>query len=155
MDTLIGLQERCDQTHGFVVLAIDCLLIETLQGFRKGLADHTGQSVDLFTGFLKNWELFKQCVPDEAKAGKLARLVYKDCRCALLHSGSTGNGLIVGVSGPAFAFKGGGALKINRTALHEGLKANFEAYLAELIAPEGEKLRQNFKKKMDAVCGVA
>lgn len=94
-------------------------------------------------------------MPLGEKPNDLAKLVYKDCRCALLHSGCTANGLRVGISGKTFAFKGGGALKINRTALHKGLKARFEGYLADLVAPEGRKLRENFKKKMDAICGVA
>lgn len=154
VDTLIDMQEDSSRTHGFVVLAIDCLLIETLQGFREGLGDHNRRSKKLFKGFLTSWDVFLNCVPKDGNPDELADLVYTDYRCALLHSGCTANGLKVGVTGKAFAFKSGGALKINRTALHKGLKASFEGYLAELIAPEGTKLRENFKKKMDAICGV-
>lgn len=58
VDALIDLQEDSSRTHGFVVLAIDCLLIETLQGFRRGFADHRGKSEELFKGFLTNWDVF-------------------------------------------------------------------------------------------------
>lgn len=129
-------------------------MIETLQGFRDGIVKHNGRSGELFKKFLLNWDVFKGCVPQGGDAEDLARTVYGDCRCALLHSGSTGDGLTVGVSGEAFAFNGKSELNINRTRLHEGLKREFDSYLVQLLAADRKTLRANFRKKMDAIAGA-
>ena len=48
-----------DRRYGFTILAIDCLLIETLQSFREGLTDTNGKSKDMFVNFLTQRESFK------------------------------------------------------------------------------------------------
>lgn len=152
-DQLLAAQKDGGQTFGFAILAIDCLVIETLQGFREGVVNHTGQSKKLFVNFLKDWDLFKICLPQGGDADALAREVYGDCRCALLHSGST-QGFRVGTSGPAFAYESGRLAKINRTKFHKGLREEFDAYLAALLETDNAGLRKNFRKKMDAICSV-
>jgi len=142
------------QRFGFAVLAIDFLVIETLQGFRDGLVDHTRKSGELFTKFLTGWDVFTNCVQRDHDPQTLAGQVYRDYRCGLLHSGSTKCTFRVGVSGAAFAFNGDDDVKINRTELHENLKRAFALYLDELQAPDGKDLRRNFKIKMDAICGA-
>lgn len=147
-------QEQCAPTFGFAILALDCLVIETLQGFREGVKKHNGKSQELFCGFLTNWPVFTSAVPGNEDAQAFAKLVYTDCRCALLHSGSTDGLLRVGISGKAFAFGKDKSLKINRTKLHDELKTAFDAYLQELVSADARQLRVNFKKKMDAICGA-
>lgn len=154
-DVLIASEhEECRQTFGFAILALDCLVIETLQGFREGMKKHNGKSQELFCGFLTNWPVFTSSVPEDEDVQACAKLVYTDCRCALLHSGSTDGLLRVGVTGKAFAFGKNKSLKINRTKLHDELKRAFTAYLEELVSADARQLRVNFKKKMDAICGV-
>jgi hypothetical protein len=58
------------------------------------------------------------------------------------------------VTGPTFAFKNDHEVTINRTCLHNNLKDEFDAYLADLRALDKRDLRCNFKKKMDAICGL-
>jgi len=68
------------KTSGFVVLALDCALIETLQQSRLGEEEtpmRKGQ--EHFVGFLTETS-FKQYF-DGAKA----ELFYKTIRCGLLH----------------------------------------------------------------------
>jgi hypothetical protein len=156
VDAIIALEEaKKEETFGFAILAIDCLVIETLQGFREGVADHDGKSGRLFTNFLIGWESFESCVPRDADARKLAKSVYSHCRCALLHSGATDGELRVGISGPTFRFNGDRVEWINRTSLHQNLKREFDAYLASLRSEASGEPRRNFKKKMDAISGVA
>jgi hypothetical protein len=154
-DALIASEEgRSGKTFGFAILAIDCLVIETLQGFREGVVNHNGKSKELFTRFVLAWDAFMDCLPQNGDPEKLALRLYSDCRCALLHSGSTDNDLRVGVSGPTFKFRGAQVQWINRTSLHQKLKREFDGYLVGLRAPDGGMLRKNFKKKMDAICGT-
>lgn len=44
--------------NGFSMMASFCLLIETLQSFRKGLGDSNGQSTDLFKDFFQKIKIF-------------------------------------------------------------------------------------------------
>jgi hypothetical protein len=156
VDELIRIDKsRSRQTFGFTILAIDFLVIETLQGFREGMINHTGRSEDLITSFLTRWDVFNKDLPHGADANQIARTIYKGYRCALHHSGATDGALLVGISGPVFAFENERRVKINRTCLHQNLKHEFETYLADLHASDQDDLRTKFLKKMNSICGLA
>ena len=138
-------------TNGFAVLAIDFLLIETIQGFRRGLVNHNGQSKALFKAFLASWPAFIACVPKGGSADDLAVSVYEQGRCALHHTGST-HRVIVGKRGKMLVFHSDGRIVINRSLLHQELANAFDAYLAELRDPANTDLRKKFKDKMDHIC---
>lgn len=137
---------------GFAILAIDCLLIETMQGFREGIVDHTGQSGRLVRTFLS------QCLSvffdDGAKMASKAGAFYERCRCGLHHSGQTDGDFRVRRSGPLIEFKQNDAIVVNRTAFHEALKREFDAYCAELMDSSKMELRANFRIKLNAICGI-
>jgi hypothetical protein len=155
VDELIRIDKnRSRQTFGFAILAIDFLVIETLQGFWEGTIDHTGRSEHLITSFLTRWDVFKNDLLHGADANEIARTIYKGYRCALHHSGATDGALFVGISGPAFAFEKERKIKINRTCLHQNLKHEFEAYLVDLHASDQNDLRRKFLKTMNAICGL-
>ena len=152
IDVLIGAErDRRRKKFGFTILSIDCLLIETLQGFREGVTNHTAQSRRLFTRFLRNWTTFRECVRSD-DAAKHASEVYIECRCALHHSGATGVGVRIAVSGPTFVFGSSGVV-INRAKLHNQLNREFERYLGELRDARNVDLRRNFRTKMNYICG--
>ncbi|WP_072394240.1 hypothetical protein [Hyphomicrobium sp. CS1GBMeth3] len=150
---LIDTQVPCKQVHGFVVLAIDCLRMEMLQGFRKGLKDHKGKSGELFERFLVAWPVFPENLPATKAASAWAREVYVSCRCALLHSGCS-NGFTVGISGEAFTFDDEALRDINRTKLHAEIELVYNAYFEDLLKSEKSDLRANFLR-MDVICAVA
>ena len=155
VDELLEIEKRKSQkTFGFAILAIDFLVLETLEGFREGETNHKGKSKRLFTDFLKQWDTFTKCLPANGKPERYACKIYKAYRCALHHSGATDGAFRVGVSGPVFDFKTDHEVKINRTCFHRTLKCEFERYVRQLDAPDNQVLRENFKKKMDAICGL-
>jgi hypothetical protein len=84
-DRLEGRFLRCaskclrDQDSGFVVLAIDCLLAETIQQFIEGITDGRNQSTKMITRFLKGTR-FQPHFDDKAR-----KAFYLDIRCGLLH----------------------------------------------------------------------
>jgi hypothetical protein len=145
-------EEQRTKTFGFAILAIDCLVIETLQAFREGVTNHRKKSGPLFTAFLEGWDAFRECVPRDANLTSLAYRFYGDCRCALLHSGSTEGDLIVAISGPMVVFRSGHVVRINRKEFHAKLKAAFVGYVNELLIDANVSLRKRFKMKMDAIC---
>lgn len=138
-------------TYGFAVLAIDFLIVETIQGFKMGVENHNGRSEALIKGFLTTWSSFTGCVPSLTTADQCAKEVYKRGRCALHHSGST-DSLKVVRSGPMFVFHPSGEIEINRTALHQELTKAFDNYLDDLRQPQNINLRINFKTKMGRIC---
>jgi hypothetical protein len=138
-------------TNGFAVLAIDFLLVETIQGFRTGRTSHRGQSEKLFKAFLTAWPAFTSCMTAGKSADDLATNVYEQGRCALHHTGSTDR-IVVKKSGKMFVFHADGRIEINRSLLHRELTTAFDDYLAELKASPNTDLRKKFKTKMNHLC---
>ncbi len=153
-DVLIEHQKDTKKTFGFAILAIDFLVMETLQGFREGELDHKNKSEKLTKNFLKSWRLFTDCSSDAKDPPAQPKKIYQSYRCALYHSGSTDGDLRIGISGPAFDFKDEDCIKINRTVLHEGLKCEFSDFIRDLQNPANSRLRRYFKSKMDHICGI-
>jgi len=155
VDELLRLEEsRPLKTFGFTILAIDFLVIETLQGFREGVIDHTSKSKHLITNFLMQWTSFTARLPVKADAHGYACKIYKAYRCALHHSGATDGAFRVGISGPMVDFKTDHEVKINRSCFHQKLKREFDGYLVDLSKTDKRELRCNFRKKMNAICGL-
>lgn len=149
---LIDLGESSTTTFGFAILALDFLVIETLQGFRKGYTDHQGKSKELVKDFLVNWSAFQDCVPDEAEREDRAVKIFTAGRCALHHTGSTDN-LIVRIRlDQMIQFHSDGGIEINRNKFHKELCAEFERYIKELENDASRELRTNFRKKMNFIC---
>lgn len=138
-------------TNGFAVLAIDFLLIETMEGFRSGRTSHRNHSKALFKAFLTRWPAFTACVPVGNGAADLAGNVYEQGRCALHHTGSTDR-MVVRKSGKMFVFHDDGRIEINRSLLHRELTNAFDTYLADLKAAPNRDLRRKFIIKMNHLC---
>lgn len=126
--------------HGFTLLAVACLIIETLESFRQGCADTKGASKRMFQDFFARSTALK----DFAGANDW---FYKDIRCGILHQSETRGGWRVLRKGPLVDAKG---RAINATALLRALQLAVEQYAAQLETDEA--LWKNFQKKMDAVC---
>lgn len=136
-------------TFGFAILAIDCIIMETIQGFRDGVVDHNRQSSTLIGKFLVERNQFKSFFCNSGQA----RYFYRHCRSALLHSGGTGGDIIIHRHGPLLQNLRNGRIVINRTAFHEALKREFQTYLEELGHESDTPIRNKFKKVMVAICG--
>jgi hypothetical protein len=148
IDHLIAAEETRPPTErrfGFTVLAVDCLLIETLGAFLDGLEDTDEKSKATFCKFLTTRPLF---AGDFTK--DLAKRFYKEFRCGILHQAEIGGDSKVWSVGPLIC-DDGGKLIINRNQLHERLKAEFQHDLAELRNPANVYLRAKFRRKMDFI----
>ncbi|TRB19701.1 hypothetical protein [Rhizobium rhizogenes] len=151
--TLIDVDKASKQhTFGFAILALDCLILETIQGFTQGVTNHTGQSGPLFRAFLSNWQPFVACLGVDMAATTKADEFYKQGRCALHHSGATEK-LMVGISGPMMRFDNG-QITVNRTLFHKELAKEFDRYLEALSDPHSVDLRKKFILKMNPICGL-
>lgn len=135
-----------NRRFGFTVLAIDCLMIETLQSFIEGWKSSHGKSTESFRRFLTTRKRFKKFFTK-----KRAERFYSEFRCGILHQAE--------IQGNSFVWSVGDLLEIdgkkmtvNRTKFHKSLKDEFVDYLDELRDSVSVVPRKNFRKKMDHIC---
>ena len=89
IDFLISSEESkhpSERRFGFTVLAIDCLLVETLGAFIEGLENTEGISQKTFCTFLRTRGQFA----NEFRTDDLAQKFYKQFRCGILHQAESG-----------------------------------------------------------------
>ncbi len=131
---------------GFAIMALDCLLIETLQQFKEGLSE-SQSSEKAFITFLTEGSFKTYFDKDTAK------IFYKQIRCGILHQAETKESSLIEISGPLVKYsddkKG---LVINRCLFHKQLVVQFETYVSQLRDSSNRELRMKFKKKMDFIC---
>jgi len=132
-----------DKKYGFAVMALDCLLCETIQSFYEGVKDSKGKSKQIFKSFLQERQNFKCFFVTE----KQAEDFYYCVRCNLLHQAQTSVSTKIWTVG-ALINRTEMTTMINRLAFHDAIKAEFDLYLSLLADPNNVRLRDNFKEKM-------
>jgi hypothetical protein len=137
-------------TSGFVVLALDCALMETLQQFRLGTRKTPDkESRKYFVSFLTE-TLFSEHFNEES-----AGLFYKTIRCGLLHQTETGETSRIkrGSELPIVAFtRDHSGIVINTKRFHELLEKTIANYVTELRNAGSTLARNAFRKKMNSIC---
>jgi hypothetical protein len=149
VDLLIKTDESrspIERRYGFSIMAIDCLLVETLQSFRDGLTDTNGISKQMFKKYLTEREGFRGHFDEEQ-----SERFYYDFRCGILHQAEIMGPSLLWSVGLLKGEKADGTPYINRTKFHEKLKEDFKRYCAELKDPANSELRKNFRTKMDFI----
>lgn len=138
---------------GFAVMALDCLLIETLNQFYHGVSETPRRCGEgYFVEFLTR-PPFKDDF-DDNKAKKF----YDHVRNDILHQAETKeNTRIRTDSEPPIVQltpdeKG---LIINRKKFHQKLKDAFEQYVRDLRGPKNSQIREHFRRKMDSICRIS
>lgn len=144
--------DRLDQYQysGFLIVAIDCLLIETLQQFFLGIKESPERkNKKLFVDFLTNTSFSRYF--DEEKADRF----YKCIRCGLLHQSEVKGSSKILIDEKTPLVKNpeqGYGLIINRRLFHKELFSVYLQYINDLLMDNGNKeLRLNFRKKMDFI----
>lgn len=139
-----------DKYSGFVVLAIDSLLAETIQQFMEGVTNGRGRSRKMVTRFLKGTRFQPDFDADAREA------FYDDIRCGLLHqTEAKGMWLIRRKQAKLLqkAANGQGYI-VDVERLHAALQGSLNDYLTRISEPASSLLRSNLWKKMDQICDV-
>ena len=134
---------------GFAVLAIDCLLVETLQAFRWGVRHTKYRSREAFQTFLTERPGFSPHFDSKA-----ANQFYDDYRCGILHQAEVAGASLVWTVGDLVQRNRAGLI-VNRTMFHDTLVAEIELYIEALKAVGEETLRANFRAKMDYIAAAS
>jgi len=134
---------------GFAVLALDCIVLESLWGFMNGKSLPKGQERDVYRNILKGSRFGwtdKQC--DDFR---------EFVRNGLMHDAETRKGWRVEKSIPRYSIidqsKHGG-YRINRTMFHEALKAAVADWIKELRRGQDSDLRENMRHRMDQIIKI-
>ena len=141
--------------NGFYMMAVSCLLIETLASFWRGWeSTESGKDAKGRKIPGKSGEAFKVFFQEQARFSAFQGTdFYRSVRCGILHQGETKKGWIIVRTGPLFD----GTNRINATRFHNQMAAAIRDYARALRNPPGaSSLRANFDKKMKAViknCG--
>lgn len=140
-----------DNSHGFAIMAIACLMLESLESFRRGLSDSHRQSEALFCAFFQRENKFALFRPK-------AHEFYRHVRCGILHQGETTGGWRIQQRGLLLE-ESGTVHWVNALEFMLGLKESLDAYCASLkLAAPGDLIWRHAFSKLRAICrnsGVA
>lgn len=134
-------EDNEEKENGFVILTIDCSLIETLESFRKWTSDSNRNSWKYFTDFLVREGLL---IKEEAEA------FYKHFRCWLLHQTEITWYCTISSKNNT-SLNESWYFNINFLDFHEKTEKYFRCYIKELMDPTKSDLRMNFIKKMNSI----
>jgi len=135
---------------GFAILALDCLLIESIQAFRRGKnAKNSAESRKAHTTFLTTTPKFSDFFSDA-----LANDFYTSVRNGLLHDGETRKGWLVKANNKYALVdpQPKNFVVVNRLKFHAALVSEFESYLQSLRDPAEITLRKNLVKALNNLC---
>ena len=138
--------------RGFAVLALDCLLLESLYGYRKGRHTKWGSTSEALEKVLLE-EPFQKDFGRNDLAARFGRAV----RNGILHDGETRDGWIVRKSYRSDApivEERDGMTWIYRNEFHRAVTAYITAYFDRLRHDNAEAtaLRENFKCRVNELC---
>jgi gamma-glutamylcyclotransferase (GGCT)/AIG2-like uncharacterized protein YtfP len=151
-------------------MSIDCLLVETLNQFYKGIEntdkEYKAKNWETFRDFFQQSPFFQDFFapsqsfsdPDEERAISKSGIFYDQVRCGLLHQAETKElskinfrdfSAMVKHVDSSYPAKG---IIVNRVLFHNALVQEFERYKKRLSDISETQLRENFIAKMNMIC---
>lgn len=156
------LEKRHDVGEGFSAVALQCILIEFLEACYQGKVYTTSESPrafeynssrKLFSDFLMGHKPFSDCFKEDANANGF----FDNIRCGLLHEAATKETSRINNAPDhdklvLFNPDDPKNMQIFRENFHKALLDYIESYKVELLSDS--KLKINFVRKMDDICGI-
>lgn len=160
---------------GFLIMSVDCLIIETLNQYYLGLKKTTdryyndrGNRINPNRDCLCNWQAFRDFFrhssyfPNFKDNDILVKTFFNEIRCGLLHQAESKTNSLINIrnSNMVDAVVLGDysrGIVVNRNLFHFALKQEFDKYLLDLSNPDnknilGDYLRDKCNEKMVALC---
>jgi hypothetical protein len=134
------------QMHGFTMMAISCLMIESLESFCQGWENTNSKSEAAFCYFFDSQRQFNNF------RGHFAQF-YKNVRCGILHQAETTSGWKITRNKTAPLFDTASSLTINATLFLQNLRAVLDGFCDGLKTADWNSTEwKNVRKKMKALC---
>lgn len=135
---------------GFSIMAINCLLIETLLQFKNGWDETRRGNAHEYSKFLNDE------FPNIFPTMPLARKFYSDIRCGILHSAQTKNGsqLTVNKSYVVSYIDNSNCISVDVKGISRIIEEYFLNYIDKLKDSNNEDERYMFMKKMNYMCRI-
>jgi hypothetical protein len=144
LDAADQLQREPHSGFGFAILALDCIVLESLWGFMNGKPTPLGQGEQVYRDILTGPHFeFTKAQSD----GFLAQV-----RHGIMHDAETRRHWLIEKTIPAEAIlrRNKGGYILNRTKFHEALNATFVEWIANLRHGH-VALRANMRRRMDQI----
>jgi hypothetical protein len=130
-----------EHKNGFTMMAVSCLMIESLESFRCGWPSTKKKSREAFKSFFSRWKEFEGFRLE-------SDAFYEHVRCSLQHQAETTGGWRIMRQGPSLA-----GHTINATRFVAAPGTVLRSYATELPGSEWDsQIWENLRKKMDAIC---
>lgn len=138
-----------ERFSGFAVLALDCVLIESVWGLETG--KNSPGKKDLYEKFLSR-SRFRSAGFDSSAAKDFCSCI----RNGIAHDGETRKGWLIGKNLPAGAIlkKAKGQYHLNRTKFHVAVAAEFDEYLKRIRSGDQEA-RKKMRSRMEGILKVS
>lgn len=133
-------------SFSFSIMALNCLLIETLQQFYKGTDETKGKNEVAYTKFLTSYEPFKS-----EFSKKTAEAFYKDVRCGILHQAQTKRNTQLTLHGNKIIEEIKNGIKVDVEKFYELVKKAIEIYINKILDNREIELKKNFINKMNYI----
>ena len=131
-----------NEKHGFSIMAVSCLMIESLESFKSGFKDTKNKSKKTFVNFLTTEPEFKDFSGYEES-------FYIDIRCGILHQSETINGWKIVRKGKLFDNQ---TKTINATRFLDKLEKTLNDYTSELKLEDWDSKKwKNLIKKLNSI----
>lgn len=133
------------RNNSFAIMALNCLLIETLLQFRDGKDETSTQNTIQYSNFLS------QEFPD-VFTYQSARAFYRGIRCGILHSAQTKERTRLSSDESYIINYNNGVLEVSVKCFSHRLQQYFEDYIVKVSNVSETVIRANFIAKMDFIC---
>lgn len=143
---------------GFLIMAIDCMVIETLNQFHLGIEDtnqvYRGRNKESYRDFFRRSEFFNDHFDDDKSF-----IFYKHVRNGLVHQAQTKKSSLINLResemikqvNPVDIEDG---IIVNRRMFHRALVNEFNSYIENLVDNNSiyDDLREKCIEKMKTIC---
>lgn len=130
------------EKHGFSIMAVSCLMIESLESFKLGYKDTKYKSKETFAKFLSTEPEFIDFIGNEDE-------FYTNVRCGILHQSETTNGWKIRRKGQLFDRQ---TKTINATKFLGKLEKTLNRYVSDLKLEEWDSTTwKNLNKKLISI----
>lgn len=154
LDVVKDLMNRTDKTrdqfsgYSFSIMAIECLLIETLQQFYNGSDSTDSPNRDAFVAFFTRSEYFAEYFNIAT-----AKVFYGDIRCGILHQAQTKRNTQLTYIGDQMVERINNGIRVNVELFSNALFKEFDDYVDSLRSGDIE-IREKFINKMNYIVTI-